>query len=72
MGPEGSFDLHMSPTKSLSNIIPPFMSPPPTTTAPPRPPSPPKVNLLTFVKKFTMNKLEPNQFVGKINFYIKY
>ena len=30
MGPEGSFDLHMSPTKSLSHILNPLMSPPQT------------------------------------------
>ncbi len=42
MGPEGSFDLHMSPTKSLSHILNPLMSPPQTA---PRPPSPVKVNV---------------------------
>ena len=40
MGPEGSFDLHMSPTKSLSHILNPLMSPPQTA---PRLPSPVKV-----------------------------
>ncbi len=43
MGPEGSFDLHMSPTKSLAHILNPLMSPPQTA---PRPPSPVKVNLM--------------------------